>query len=70
VPCVERAGGFGRPDCNSQSAIFMAKNLAYHFKTKQHIDVQYHVVRDMVEDKKVDTLKNIADSFIDKVCKQ
>jgi hypothetical protein len=37
-----------RLDCDSQSEIFLAKNLAYHSKTK-HIDVQYHFVRDMVE---------------------
>ena len=43
---------FVRLDCNSQSAIFIAKNLVYHAKTK-HIDVQYHFVRRMVEDKKV-----------------
>jgi phosphoribosyl-AMP cyclohydrolase len=54
-----------RLDCDSQSAIFLAKNPAYHLKTK-HIDVQYHFVRDMVEEKKVllkkvDTLKNVAD---------
>ena len=53
-----------RIDCDSQSAIFLAKNPAYHSKTK-HIDVQYHFVRDMIEDKKVllvkvDTLKNTA----------
>jgi hypothetical protein len=41
--------------------------MAYHSKTK-HIDVQYHFVRDMVEEKKVllmkvDTLKNVADSL-------
>jgi phosphoribosyl-AMP cyclohydrolase len=52
-----------RIDCDSQSAIFLAKNPTYHSKTK-HIDVQYHFVRDMVEDKKVllmkvDTLKNV-----------
>eukprot|EP00253_Pinus_taeda_P033307 PITA_33307 len=41
-----------RIDCDSQSAIFLAKNPAYHSKTK-HIDVQYHFVRDMIEDKKV-----------------
>jgi hypothetical protein len=56
-----------RLDCDSQSAIFLAKNPAYHSKTK-HIDVQYHFVRDMVEEKKVllekvDTLKNAADSL-------
>ena len=40
-----------RIDCDSQSEIFLAKNPAYHSKTK-HIDVQNHFVRDMVEDKK------------------
>ena len=60
-----------RINCDSQSAIFLAKNPTYHSKTK-HIDVQYHFVRDMVEDKrvllvKVDTLKNVADAF-DEVC--
>src|ERR1700722_20667522 len=56
-----------RIDCDSQSAIFLAKNPAYHSKTK-HTDVQYHFVRDMIEEKKVslmkvDTLKNVADSL-------
>ena len=56
-----------RIDCDSQSAIFLAKNLAYHSRTK-HIDVQYHFVRDMVESmkvllEKVDTLENVADSL-------
>eukprot|EP00253_Pinus_taeda_P018095 PITA_18095 len=56
-----------RIDCDSQSAIFLAKNLSYHLKTK-HIDVQYHFVRDMIDDKKVllvkvDTLKNITDAL-------
>eukprot|EP00253_Pinus_taeda_P012555 PITA_12555 len=56
-----------RIDCDSQSAIFLAKNPAYHSKEK-HIDVQYHFVRDMIEDKKVllvkvDTLKNTTDAL-------
>ena len=56
-----------RIDCDSQSEIFLAKNHAYHSKTK-HIDVQYHFVRDMVQAKrvllvKVDTLKNVADAL-------
>eukprot|EP00253_Pinus_taeda_P006664 PITA_06664 len=56
-----------RIDCDSKSAIFLAKNPAYHSK-KKHIDVQYHFVRDMIEDKKVllvkvDTLKNTADAL-------
>eukprot|EP00253_Pinus_taeda_P007505 PITA_07505 len=53
--------------CDSQSSIFLAKNPAYHSKTK-HIDVQYHFVRDMIEEKKVflvkvGTLKNTADAL-------
>jgi phosphoribosyl-AMP cyclohydrolase len=56
-----------RIDCDSQSAIFLAKNPTYHSKTN-HIDIQYHFVRDMVEEKKVllmkvDTLNNVADSL-------
>jgi hypothetical protein len=56
-----------RIDCDSQSAIFLAKNPAYPSKTK-HIDIQYHFVREMVEEKKVllmkvDTLKNVANSL-------
>jgi hypothetical protein len=56
-----------RIDCDNQSAIFLAKNPTYHSKTK-HIDIQYHFVRDMIEEKKVllmkvDTLKNVVDSL-------
>eukprot|EP00253_Pinus_taeda_P002177 PITA_02177 len=60
-----------RIDYDSQSAIFLAKNPAYHSKTK-HIDVQYHFVRDMIEKKKVllvkvDTLKKIVDALTNSV---
>ena len=56
-----------RIDCDSQSAIFLTKNPAYHSRTK-HIDVQYHFVKDMVESmkvllEKVDTLENVANSL-------
>jgi hypothetical protein len=56
-----------RIDYDNHSAIFQAKNLAYHSKTK-HIDIQYYFVRDMVEENKVllmkvDTLKNVVDSL-------
>jgi hypothetical protein len=56
-----------RIDYDSKSAIVLAKNPSYHSKTK-HIDIQYHFVRDMVEEKKVflmkvDTLKNVSDSL-------
>jgi hypothetical protein len=52
---------------DSHTTIFLAKNPTYRSNTK-HIDVQYHFVRDMVEDKKVslmkvDTLKNLTDSL-------
>ena len=61
-------------DCDSQSEIFLAKNPAYHSKTK-HIDVQYHFVRYMAEAKrvllvKVDTLKNVADALTNFVSTQ
>eukprot|EP00253_Pinus_taeda_P015216 PITA_15216 len=59
--------GAVRIDCDNQSEILLAKNPAYHSK-KKHIDVQYHFVRDMIEDRmvllvKVDTLKNTADAL-------
>jgi hypothetical protein len=45
----------------------MVNNPTHHSKTK-HIDIQYHFVRDMVEENKVflmkvDTLKNVVDSL-------
>jgi hypothetical protein len=56
-----------RIDFDIRSAIFLAKNQTYHAKTK-HIDIQYHFVRDMVEEKKVllmklETLNNVVDSL-------
>eukprot|EP00253_Pinus_taeda_P036472 PITA_36472 len=56
-----------RIDCDRQSEIFWAKKPAYHSKTK-HINVWYHFVMDMTENKKVllvkvDTLKNTADAL-------
>ena len=35
--------------CDSQSAIHLAKNAAYHSRTK-HIQRRYHWIRDQVED--------------------
>ena len=51
--------------CNSQSDIMLAKYLVFHAKIK-HIDVKYHFIRDMLEDKlmklvKVHTDDNLAD---------
>jgi hypothetical protein len=47
--------------------MFLARNPTYHYETN-HIDVQYHFVKDMVEEKKVilvkaDTLDYVADSL-------
>ena len=41
-----------RIDYDSQSAIYLAKNPTFHARSK-HIDVQYHFVREMVEENKV-----------------
>ena len=56
-----------RIDCDSQSAVFLAKNHAYHSKMKD-IYVQYNIVTDMVESKKVllekvEALENVANSL-------
>jgi hypothetical protein len=37
-----------RIDYDSESVIFLVKKPAYHSK-KNHIDIQYHFVRDMIE---------------------
>ena len=42
--------------CDSQSAIMLAKNLVFHAKTK-HIDVKYHFIRDVLEDKHMELVK-------------
>ena len=51
---------------DNQSVICLVKNPNFHAKTK-HIDVQYHFVKDIVEDskvklKKVETLANVVDA--------
>jgi hypothetical protein len=53
--------------CDSNDAIYLAKNPTFHAKTK-HIDIQYHFLRDMVDDgkvilEKVDTLHNVVDAL-------
>ena len=51
--------------CDSQSVIQLAKNQVYHARTK-HIDVQYHFIRETIEDggaimQKIHTTDNPAD---------
>ena len=53
--------------CDSQSVIHLAKNTAYHSKTK-HTPVKYHFVRHGVDEggvflEKVHTKENSADMF-------
>ncbi|RVW21758.1 Retrovirus-related Pol polyprotein from transposon TNT 1-94 [Vitis vinifera] len=54
--------------CDSQSAIYLAKNQVHHAKTK-HIDVRFHKIRELVSSgklllEKVHTSKNAADMLI------
>ncbi|MCO5551483.1 hypothetical protein L7F22_005452 [Adiantum nelumboides] len=42
--------------CDSQSAIMLAKNPAFHAKTK-HIEVKYHFIRSVLEDKAIKLVK-------------
>ncbi|MCO5553957.1 hypothetical protein L7F22_007483 [Adiantum nelumboides] len=42
--------------CDSQSTIQLARNPVYHSETK-HVDVKYHFIREIVEDKQVQLVK-------------
>ena len=38
--------------CDNQSAIYLGRNSTFHSRTK-HIDIRYHWIRDVLEEKKV-----------------
>ena len=42
--------------CDSQSAIMLAKNPVFHAKTK-HIVIKYHFIQDVLEDKQMQLVK-------------
>lgn len=42
--------------CDSQSAIMLARNPVFHAKTK-HIEVKYHFIRSVLEDKAIELVK-------------
>ncbi|MCO5571898.1 hypothetical protein L7F22_025647 [Adiantum nelumboides] len=42
--------------CDSQSAIQLARNPVFHAKTK-HVDVRYHFIREVLEDKRLQLVK-------------
>ena len=51
--------------CDSQSAMFLAKNQVYHVRTK-HIDVRFHKIEEVVSSselllEKIQTSENAAD---------
>ena len=51
--------------CDSQNAIYLAKNRVYHARTK-HIDIRFHKIRELIVTgdivlEKVHTLENVAD---------
>lgn len=46
----------GKIWCDSQSAIYLAKNNMYHERTK-HVDVKYHKIREVIESGDVEVLK-------------
>ena len=51
--------------CDSQSAIYLAKNQVHHSRTK-HIDVRFHFIREIIDEgdillKKIRTADNPAD---------
>jgi len=44
-------------NCDSMSAIYLAKNQLYHERTK-HIDVRFHFVREILNEGDIELLKD------------
>ncbi|MCO5567283.1 hypothetical protein L7F22_020973 [Adiantum nelumboides] len=65
VRLVENLGIYQIPvlHCESHSAITLAKNLLNHSKTK-HIEVRYHVVRDILATKRIELIKVHIDNLV------
>ncbi|GJZ97748.1 putative RNA-directed DNA polymerase [Tanacetum coccineum] len=60
--------------CDNQSTIHLAKNSMFHKRTK-HIDIQYHWIRDVIEDgmfelNKVHTDDNVSDMLTKAVARE
>jgi len=43
-------------NCDSMSAIYLAKNQVYHARTK-HIDVRFHFIREILDEGDIELLK-------------
>ena len=43
-------------NCDSQSAVALAKNPVFHSRTK-HIEVRFHLVREALQEKRIDLIK-------------
>ncbi|MCO5570950.1 hypothetical protein L7F22_024680 [Adiantum nelumboides] len=56
--------------CDSQSAIQLVRNSVYHSKTK-HVDMKYHFIREMIEDKQIQLVKvHTTDNLTDVLTKE
>jgi len=43
-------------NCDSMSAIYLAKNQVYHARTK-HVDIRFHFVREILDEDDIELLK-------------
>ena len=49
--------------CDSQSAIYLAKNQVYHARTK-HIHARYHRIRELINSGEIDLMKVHTDDSV------